>query len=384
MLNQAPFYETAAMSSPILSLNPRTRSTPFSARIEALGVKAYTVYNHTLLATAFRSLQDDYWHLREHVQLWDVSCERQVALEGPDAARLLQLMTPRDLSKIVEGQCVYAPLVDAEGAMLNDPVALKLAEDRYWVSIADSDVLLWAKGLAHGLGLEVAINEPDVFPLAVQGPKADALMARVFGEAVRKIRFFRFARLSFQDHRLVVARSGWSKQGGFEIYLDRAELAEPLWDALWQAGADLQVGPGCPNLIERIEGGLLSYGSDMTRANNPLECGLERYCAVDQGPYSIGKAALRRIHAEGPARQIRGLSFGREAMTGPRAPWRLSVAGAFAGQVTSAAWSPRLKTNVGLAMVERAHWQSGTEVTVELPDGTGLPGLVGELPFADP
>ena len=370
------------MSAPIIAISRRTRSTPFTERVEANGVKAYTVYNHTLLATAFRSLEEDYWHLRRHVQIWDVSCERQVQLRGPDAARLLQLMTPRDLGRTVVGQCVYAPLVDERGGLINDPVVLKLAEDRYWISIADSDVLLWAKGLALGMGLDVEVEEPEVFPLAVQGPKAEDLLARVFGEEVRSIRFFRFSRLAFERHPLVVARSGWSKQGGFEIYLDAPSLAAPLWDTLWQAGENLEVGPGCPNLIERIEGGLLSYGSDMTRENNPFECGLDRYCRLD-GPDFLGKAGLQKIQAEGPARLVRGIRFEGERTSACRVAWTLSGAGAFAGMMTSAAWSPRFETNIGLAMMERGFWEAGTEVVVARPDGTARRGLVCELPFAD-
>jgi dimethylsulfoniopropionate demethylase len=370
------------MSAPVLAISRRTRSTPFTDRVEAQGVRAYTVYNHTLLATAFSSLEEDYWHLRNHVQIWDVSCERQVALGGPDAARLVQLMTPRDLGRAAVGQCLYVPLVDEKGAMINDPVALKLAEDRYWLSIADSDVLLWAKGLALGLGLEAEVEEPDVFPLAVQGPKADDLMARVFGEEVRAIRFFRFARLPFQGHPLVVARSGWSKQGGFEIYLDDPALAGALWDALWEAGADLEVGPGCPNLIERVEGGLLSYGTDMTRENNPYECGLERYCKLD-GPDFLGKAALRRIKAEGPARLVRGIRFEGAPSPPCRVPWNLRAGGGIGGRMSTAVWSPRFETSIGLAMMERGCWDPGTEVAVDVPGEGARRGVVCELPFAD-
>ncbi|GAB4361419.1 MAG: glycine cleavage T C-terminal barrel domain-containing protein [Kiloniellaceae bacterium] len=371
------------MSSPILVLSPRIRSTPYSAQVEALGVKAYTVYNHMVLPSMFRSLEADYWHLREHVQLWDVACERQVELRGPDAARLMQLMTPRDLARVKVGQCAYCPLVDEAGGMVNDPVVLKLAEDHFWLSIASSDVLLWAKGLAVGLGLEVAIGEPDVSPLAVQGPKAEALMVRVFGEAARQIGFFRFARLDFQGRPLIVARSGWSKQGGFEIYLDKAELGGALWQALWEAGEDLEVGPGCPNLIERIEGGLLSYGSDMTLANNPFECGLERYCRLDGADF-LGRQALRRLAETGPLRQLRGLSIAGTPVPGCRERWRVEAGGDFAGQVSSAAWSPRLKTNIAIAMIEKDHWAPGTRLEVVLPDGARRAATVCTLPFADP
>lgn len=361
----------------------RIRSTPFTARVEAQGVKGYTVYNHMLLPTVFRSFEEDYRHLKRHVQLWDVSCERQVELRGPDAARLAQLMTPRDLSRAAVGRCLYAPLVDERGGMLNDPVVLKLAEDRFWLSLADSDVLLWAKGLALGFGLEVAVEEPDVFPLAVQGPRADDLMARVFGEAVRAIRFFRFAALPFQGHPLVVARSGWSKQGGFEIYLDRPALALPLWDVLWHAGQDLEVRAGTPNGIERIESALLSYGSDMTRDNNPLECGLERYCALDAPIDFIGREALRRIRDAGVARMIRGLRVEATSLPPCTGRWPVRADGEAVGAVSSAAVSPDLGCGMALAMLDRGHWASGTAVTVEAPDGAHS-ATVCDLPFVEP
>ena len=371
------------MTAPILSFTRRVRSTPFTAKVEAHGPKSYTVYNHMLLPSVFRSLEEDFWHLREHVQIWDVSCERQVELAGPDAARLMQLMTPRDLGRAAVGQCLYAPMVDNAGGMLNDPVVLKLSEDRFWLSIADSDVLLWARGLALGMGLDVAVEEPDVFPLAVQGPKADDLIARVFGDAVRAIRFFRFAVLPFQGRPLIVARSGWSKQGGFEIYLDEPSLGGALWDALWQAGEDLEVAPGCPNLIERVEGGLLSYGSDMTRANTPFECGLDRYVKLD-GPEFIGRAALRRLHAEGPARLVRGVRFAGAPCPPCRTAWPVRAGGSPAGQMTSAVWSPRFEANLGFAMMERGWWDVGQRVEVDAPDSSPRPGVVCDLPFADP
>ena len=372
------------MTAPIMAASRRTRRTPYSDRVEAHGVKGYTVYNHMLLPTAFRSLEEDYRHLCEHVQIWDVACERQVELQGPDAARLAQMMTPRDLSRAQIGQCLYAPLVDEAGRMLNDPVILKLAEDRFWLSIADSDVLLWAKGLALGLRLEVRIDEPDVSPLAVQGPKSDDLMAAVFGDAVRAIKFFRFAVLPFRGRRLVVARSGWSKQGGFEIYLDDSSLGGALWDTLWAAGRPFDVAPGCPNLIERVEGGLLSYGNDMTRENNPLECGLDRYCSLDGGHDFIGRAALRDVRDQGVARLIRGVRFEGETCPPCLVPWPVrDASGTFAGQMTTAVHSPRLG-NIGFAMMERGFWEPGQAVTVEVSDGKRRAGTVAELPFVSP
>jgi dimethylsulfoniopropionate demethylase len=366
--------------SPALTVSCRTRRTPYSLRVEAQGVTDYTVYNHTFLPTCFSSLEQDYRHLKEHVQLWDVSCERQVEVRGPDAARLVQLMTPRDLSRAAIGQCLYAPLVDETGGMINDPVILKLAEDRFWLSIADSDVLLWAKGLAFGLGLNVNVEEPDVWPLAVQGPKADDLMASVFGDEVRAIRFFRFKSMAFRGHSLVVARSGWSKQGGFEIYLDEPALGGELWDALWEAGQPLEVRAGCPNLIERIEGGLLTYGSDMTRDSNPLECGLDRYCSLDAPIEFIGRDALREIAGRGIRRLIRGVRIAGEPVPGCAQPWPVRAGDDAIGAVTSAANSPDLACGVGIAMLDRGHWTPGEPVVVETPDGA-RPATVAELPF---
>ena len=365
-----------------LQVSRRQRATPYTPRVEALGVSGYSVVNHTILPKGFtRSAEEDYWHLRQHVQMWDVGCQRQVELRGPDAALLAQRMTPRDLRRAQVGQCLYAPMIDADAGMLNDPVILKLADDHFWFSIADADMLLWARGLALGMGLDVVVDEPDVWPLAVQGPKADDLVARVFGEEVREIGFFRFARCRFQECELVVARSGFSRQGGFEIYVDGFALGSCVWDALWQAGEGLELSPGCPNLIERIEGGLLSYGNEMTRQNNPLECGMGKFCQLDGSLDSIGMTALREIAARGHARQIGGLIFDGEACPAVQHPWPLLRGRQQVGHVTSAAWSPRLERNVALAMLERDHWDPGTEVVVHSGDGCKRTGVVSQLPM---
>ena len=353
----------------ILSPSRRLRRTPFSDGVEAAGVKAYTVYNHMLLPTVFRSVEEDYRHLKSAVQVWDVACERQVELRGPDAGRLMQLLTPRDLRPMLPGQCYYVPIVDETGGMLNDPVAVKLAEDRWWVSIADSDLMLWIKGLAYGYRLDVLVDEPDVSPLAVQGPQADDLMAAVFGDAVRSIRFFRFAQLDFQGHPMVVARSGYSKQGGFEIYVEGSDLGMPLWNALMEAGRDMDVHAGCPNLIERIEGGLLSYGNDMTDDNTPHECGLGRFCNTQTAIGCIGRDALLRVAKEGPVQQIRAIAIDGGPVPGCDRVWPLLADGKPVGRVTSAAYSPDFGTNVAIGMVRMTHWTEGTALTVQTPDG---------------
>lgn len=353
----------------LLSKSRRLRETPFTREVERNGVTAFTVYNRMLLPTVFESVEADYHHLKQHVQVWDVSCERQVELWGPDASKLMQLLTPRDLSKMQDDQCYYVPVVDENGGMLNDPVAIKHSDDRWWISIADSDLLFWVKGLAIGAGLNVRVLEPDVFPLAVQGPKADDLMARIFGEEVRDIRFFRYKWMRFKDTKFIVARSGYSKQGGFEIYVENENYAVPLWDALFDAGADLNVRAGCPNLIERVEGGLLSYGNDMTMANTPLECDLGRFCKPADHTDFIGRDILMQEIETGPAREVRPISISGPAVTPPTAPWPLFKDGKQVGTVTSAAWSPDFQTNVAIGMVESGSWDAGTTLDIDTSKG---------------
>jgi dimethylsulfoniopropionate demethylase len=336
-----------------------------------------------LLPKAFApSVEEDYWHLREHVQIWDVATQRQVEIKGPDAAQLVQWMTPRDLQQAKVGHCLYVPLVDEQGGMINDPVLLKLAEDHFWLSIADSDVLLWAKGLALGRGFNVEINEPDVSPLAIQGPKAEDLVAGLFGEEIRDIGFFKFDWIEFHGTRQLLARSGYSKQGGFEIYLRGGNLGTALWDAIWEAGQDFNISPGCPNLIERIEGGLLSYGNEFTNADSPLECGLADFCSLDSDADFIGKAALQDLQNRGIRRDMRGVLFGGAPLSGVSNPLPVLAAGRQIGQISSGIWSPRLKNNVGLSIIDRGFWDTGLKVSVIAALGDERQGEIRSLPFA--
>jgi len=365
-----------------LNFSLRLRRTPYTGRVEAAGVSEFSVVNHMLLPKRFaRSVEEDYWHLRECVQLWDVSCQRQVQIQGPDAERLVQWMTPRDIGAARVGDCLYVPITDETGGLVNDPVLLKLAGNRYWLSIADSDVLLYAKGLALGRGFDVRIDEPDIHPLAVQGPKAEDLLAELFGDHLRTIRHFGFNWLEFEGTRQLVARSGYSRQDGFEIYLHGTGFGPRLWDAIWEVGQAHDIAPGCPNLIDRVEGGLLSYGNDMTRENNPLEMGLGRYCALDGPTEYLGRAALRAIAERGVEREIRGILFDGDRCPVCSRPWPVRADGRQVGRITSACWSPRLGRNIGLSLIGRGHWKPGQPVTVVSQDGTERPGEVSALPF---
>jgi aminomethyltransferase len=368
---------------PVIGIVQRTRKSPFFEATRHWGAKAYTVYNHMLMPLYYDTPQADYWKLITGVTLWDVAVERQVEISGPDAFHLVEYLTPRDLSRCQVGQCKYIPLTAEDGGLVNDPVLLRLGEAHFWLSLADSDVLLWAKGLALGLGLNVTITEPDVSPLAVQGPKAQLVMAALFGAWVEKLGFFRFRETELAGIPLVVARSGWSKQGGFELYLRDSRYGEQLWDMIMAAGQAYDIAPAAPSGIERIESGLLSYGNDMTLAHNPFEVGLGAYCDLDKTADFIGRATLRRIKAEGVRRQLVGLELAGPERAGNEQHWPLYYQEVPSGAVTSATYSPRLQKNIALAIVTTERAKPGPPLTVDTPEGL-VAATVVPLPFIDP
>ena len=284
------------MNNFLIAKSRRIRSTPYTSRIEKQGVTAYTTYNHMLLPAAFGSLEDSYHHLKKAVQIWDVAGERQVEIIGKDSAKLVQLMTCRDLSKSKDGRCYYCPIIDDKAGIINDPVVLRLGPDRWWLSIADSDVLLFAKGLAIGNNFDVKIFEPDVNIIAVQGPKSFKLMEKIFGQKITELKFFGFDYYDFKGHKHLIAQSGWSKQGGYEIYVENTKSGLDLYDTLFEQGKEFDVKPGCPNLIERIESALLSYGNDMDINDNPLECGFDKFVNLESDINFLGKDELKKLN----------------------------------------------------------------------------------------
>ena len=364
-MNKAP--------TPLLSVTRRLRSTPFSRKVAEAGIQAYTVYNRMLLPTVLKDVVSDCQHLKKNVQLWDVSCERQIAIEGKEAATLVQKITPRNLSNQRTDRCMYIPIVDDTGGMLNDPVCIKFSDTHYWISIADSDLLFWIKGIAVALKLDVKVYEPPIYPLAVQGPQSFAVMENIFGSEINKMPFFSAKFFTFKNESFLISRSGYSKQGGFEIYVksDKKEgnIGEQLWDALMEAGKKFDIRAGGPNYIERVESGLLSYGNDMTSDNTPDECGLQHFCDETIFAECIGGTALKKRREDGFQQQIKSLSIAGGAVPACRDPWVITKEDKVVGQVSSAIWSPDFNTNVALAMIHQPYWQAGTTLTVHCPDG---------------
>lgn len=366
-----------------ITMSPRLRMTPFHDSTVAAGATDISIYNKMVLPLSFGDLQAEYDRLINGVAMWDVAVERQVQISGPDAHIATQYFTSRDISNIVEGQGKYVAMCDHAGNILNDPVLMKLSGDRYWFSIADNDMILWCKGIVAEKGFEAEVSEPDVSPLAVQGPKAEDLIADLFGEHVRDIKLFRFIETDLAGIPLVLSRSGWSKQGGFELFLQDGSRGNELWDMIATAGQKYDIGPGAPNHVERVESGLLSFGGDHTADSNPFEVGMGRYVDTDTEVDYIGKAALAAVVAAGgPERLFVGLNVEGELTE----PWPLptrtpvTLGNEEVGTLSAVVHSPRLSRTIGLAQVLRSVVEAAETVQVRTPQGLAN-ATIQELPF---
>ena len=366
----------------MFSITPsaRLRPSPFYDSTLKEGVREFTTYNNMLMPTGYGDPEGEYWRLINGVSQWDVAVERQVQLKGPDAGKLAQILAPRDLKNCKTGQGKYVPICNHDGILLNDPILLKVDEQCYWLSIADSNIWFWAKAVASERRLDVEVSEPDVSPMAIQGPKSDDVVASVFGDWVRELKYFWFRESSIEGIPVVVARSGWSKQGGYEIYLLDGSQGTRLWDIFKEAGKPWDIGPGNPNLTERIESGLLSWGGDTDEKTNPFEVRMGKYMDLDLSDEVIGIEALQKIHAEGPRRHQLGLIMEAEEPMRPGFVWNdVMFEGNKIGDLTNNVWSRRLEKNIGFALVSTES-QPGDEVRVNR-EGKSIKGKLVELPF---
>ena len=318
-----------------INIGPNIRKSPyFDATVEE-GVRSFSVYNHMYIPGNFGDPDAEYDRLINGVAQWDVGAQRQVELTGPDAARLMQYLTTRDVSGTRVGQGRYVPLCNHDGMLINDPVLLKLEEDRYWLSIADSDIGLWAEATARGKNWDIRVFEPDVSPMAIQGPKAIDLAVDLFGDWIRDLKYFWFRETELNGIPLVLARSGWSKQGGFELYLQDGSRGFDLWSMVKQAGEKFGIGPGAPNDVERLESGLVSYGADARHLSdpaNPFEVGLGSLVDFDRGGDFIGRNALLRIQENGVERQRVGVFIDGPPVSPNEHPVIITLNGIYVGK----------------------------------------------------
>tara|TARA_B100000965_G_scaffold309592_1_gene268853 strand:+ start:57 stop:1166 length:1110 start_codon:yes stop_codon:yes gene_type:complete len=363
-----------------LTKSTRIRSTPFTSRLEKQGVKAFTVYNHMLLPVTFSSPQEEYNHLKTHVQIWDVSAQREIEVKGKDSSKLIQLMTCRNLTQSKTGRCYYAPLVDSDGGLINDPLIYKMADDRWRVCIADSDVLLFAKGIAGVKNLDVNIFETNICTLAIQGPKSFKLMEKIFGDKINKLKFFSFDYFIFNKNNFLISRSGFSKQGGFEIHIDNISAGIDLYDSLFKLGKEFNVKPGAPNHPERIEGGLLSYGNDIDINNNPFECGFDKYVDLDSNIIFLGKESLKKIKKKGVQKKLMGVKINTNSINIYKEIILLNNKDEPIGKLRSAAFSPKFNKVVGLAMINKDFCKIPQKFSLNLNDAK-ISGEICNLPI---
>jgi glycine cleavage system aminomethyltransferase T len=360
------------------------RKSPYFDATIRWGATSYSVYNHMYIPRSFGNLEENFWNLVNKATLSDVSVQRQVEITGADAARFVQLLTPRNLSSCAVGQCKYILVTNAQGGILNDPVLLRLAENHFWLSLSDSDILLWAQGVAANSSYDVHICEPDVSPLQLQGPLSRDIMSALFGETIRELKYYRLAEFNLQGIPLIISRTGWSSELGYEIYLRDSNRADELWEHIMKVGQPMGLKPGHTSAIRRIEGGMLSYHADMDANTNPFELGLERLVDLEMEADFIGKKALQEIAKQGVSRKQVGIEIYGEMLIGANNEfWQIVMESMHIGYVTSAIYSPRLQKNIALAMVHNDYSEIGLEAELHTPFGQRGIKIVPK-PFYDP
>jgi len=360
------------------------RKSPYFNSTVKWGATGFSVYNHMYIPRDFGNPEQNFWNLINEAILCDVAVERQVEITGPDAYKFVQLLTPRDLSKLAVGQCKYVLITNHEGGILNDPVLLRLAENHFWLSLGDSDILLWAQGVAVNSGLNVKIIEPDASPLQLQGPNSGKIMQKLFGESIIELKYYWFKELELDGIPLIVSRTGWSSELGYELFLRDGSKGDLLWEKIMEAGKNLGLKPGHTSSIRRIEGAMLSYHADADINTNPYEVGLDRLVSLDSDINFIGKDALKKIKENGVKRKQVGLIIDCDPLKGPNTTfWKIKKNNKIVGKVTSAVYSPRLKKNIALAMISIEESEIGNILDIEVMNKT-LKSTVVEKPFYDP
>ena len=372
-----------AFDMSLVQRGARLRRSPYFDATLRHGCRGYTIYNHMFLPIKYADLDQEHERLLNDVTVWDVSVERQVEITGPDGLAFTNLLTPRDLTKCKIGQGKYVVITAEDGGIVNDPVLLRLGENHFWLALADSDVLLWAKGIAYRSGMDVTIREPDVSPMQIQGPKSREVVSALFGPAVLDLKYYYFLETELDGIPVVITRTGWSGEVGYEVYLRDGSRGDELWERVMEAGQPYNIAPTGPSDIRRIEAGILNYGIDISLDENPYEVGLDWLVDLEQEADFIGKDALAKIRANGVSRKLVGVEIAGDPLDLNMTRWPVSIDGSEVGYITSAVYSPRLERNIGYAMVPIEHAEVATTLTATVPHGE-VDITVVEKPFIDP
>ena len=372
------------MNNKNFGFGTQIRKSPFFDSTVKWGATGFSVYNHMYIPRDFGDPEKNFWNLVKSAILCDVAVERQVEITGPDAYKFIQLLTPRDLSKLAVGQCKYVLITNNEGGILNDPVLLRLAENHFWLSLADSDVLFWAQGVAINSNLNVKITEPDVSPLQLQGPNSGEIMIKLFGDSIKDLKYYWLREFNLDGIPLIISRTGWSSELGYEIYLRDGTKGNELYEKIMLAGKEHGLQPGHTSSIRRIEGGMLSYHADADIDTNPFELGLDRLVSLESDINFVGKDALKKIKQKGITRKQVGIEIDCKPLKGPNTTfWKLLKNDTEIGKITSAVYSPRLKKNIALAMVLVEQSELGNKFQAITNEGK-FNCFVVEKPFYDP
>lgn len=376
--------EETLKNAATLFFGPWYRKSPFFEATRRYGCTGYDIYNHMYLPSYYDDPVTEYWALLNNVTVWDVSVERIVEITGPDASRFTNMLTCRDLSKCAIGQCKYMPVLTDDGGIVNDPVLLRLEENKWWMALADSDAGLYATGVSINSGMDVKISYPEVYPIQVQGPRAQDTMRSLFGDWITEMKYYWCTESELDGIPVVISRTGWTALVGYEIYLRDPGRGDDLWEKVMAAGEPYEIRPIAPSEARRIEAGIFNYGSDITLENNPYEImGMERLVEEQDAEY-IGKAALQRIKADGVERRLVGIEIEIAELQAELAEyWPVHKNGKEVGYVTDAIWSPRLEKNIGYVWVPPELSEAGTKLEVQMPDGTVI-GNTALIPFIDP
>ena len=363
----------------------RNRRTPYYEATQRYSPKGFTVYNHMYFPIRFDSFEAEFDALLNGVTIWDVAVERCLEISGPDGFTFAQLLTPRDLSKCQVGQAKYVLICDSDGGIVNDPVLTRMDENTFWFALASSDALLFARGLRNAYpDLDVTITEADVAPLQVQGPKSKDLIRDLVGDSISDLKYYWWRRAEIRGIPVVVTRTGWTSEVGYELYLLDSSKGGELWEALMEAGKPYGVKPTGPSDIRRIEGGIFNWGADMTYENNPYEMGLGRLVDDLSEDASISIAALKRIASAGVERQINGVELDGDPFPAlNNVKWPALDGNDVVGKVTSAIYSPRLQMNIGYCWLPKSKSAMGSTVAVDTEWGRRMATVV-EMPFVDP
>lgn len=357
----------------MISIGPRVRKSPYFDATMRWGARAFTIYNHMYMATHYGDPVEEYWRLVTDVTLWDVSCQRQIIISGPDAKPFMEYLTPRDLSNCPSDRCLYVLLTDENGGVVNDAVLMHMRENEFWLSPGDGDVVLWAQGIASQTGMDVQVVEGDICPLQLQGPKAPHVAYKLFGDDALEMGYFHVMKTELDGLKLALSRTGWSGELGYELYLEDHIHGNDLWEKVMEAGEEFNITPAAPNTIRSIEGALLSYFSDIRREDNPYTFGLERLVNLDKKADFLGREALREIHARGNHRRLVGIEIDGDPISHNESFWPVlptrGLDGDKVGHVSRCAWSPRLRKNIGFANVPAELTPVGTRLTIWTPDG---------------